>query len=86
MHFPIRLEKLVYTHAKFASYEPEVFPGLVYRMQASKIVVLVFVTGKFVVTGAKSLEDLKRAVEKIHPVLVECRKEDIVVPVAPPVT
>jgi transcription initiation factor TFIID TATA-box-binding protein len=29
--FPIRLEGLVLTHAKFSSYEPELFPGLIYR-------------------------------------------------------
>lgn len=34
-------------------YEPELFPGLVYRMEAPKVVVLVFVSGKIVVTGAK---------------------------------
>lgn len=29
--FPIRLEGLVLTHGKFSSYEPELFPGLIYR-------------------------------------------------------
>lgn len=29
--FPIRLEGLVLTHNKFSSYEPELFPGLIYR-------------------------------------------------------
>lgn len=29
--FPIRLEGLVLTHSKFSSYEPELFPGLIYR-------------------------------------------------------
>jgi transcription initiation factor TFIID TATA-box-binding protein len=31
MGFPIRLEGLVYAHPEFASYEPELFPGLIYR-------------------------------------------------------
>ena len=29
--FPIRLEGLVLTHSQFSSYEPELFPGLIYR-------------------------------------------------------
>jgi transcription initiation factor TFIID TATA-box-binding protein len=32
-------------------YEPEVFPGLIYRMQDPKIVFLLFQSGKFVCTG-----------------------------------
>lgn len=35
-------------------YEPEVFPGLVYRMKSPKVTFLIFVSGKIVVTGAKS--------------------------------
>jgi transcription initiation factor TFIID TATA-box-binding protein len=49
--FPVRLEGLADEHSKFASYEPELFPGLVYRMASPRIVFLIFVSGKFVVTG-----------------------------------
>lgn len=34
-------------------YEPELFPGLIYRMVKPKIVLLIFVSGKIVLTGAK---------------------------------
>jgi transcription initiation factor TFIID TATA-box-binding protein len=34
-------------------YEPELFPGLIYRMQNPKIVLLIFVSGKLVLTGSK---------------------------------
>ena len=30
--FPIRLEGLVLSHSAFSNYEPELFPGLIYRM------------------------------------------------------
>ena len=43
-------------------YEPEQFPGLVYRMASPKVVLLVFSSGKLVCTGAKTLEDVERAV------------------------
>jgi transcription initiation factor TFIID TATA-box-binding protein len=51
--FPIRLEGLHYGHGKFSSYEPELFPGLIYRMLKPKVVLLIFVSGKIVLTGAK---------------------------------
>lgn len=36
-----------------AQYEPELFAGLIYRMQNPKVVMLIFVTGKVVITGPK---------------------------------
>lgn len=35
----------------FCSYEPELFPGLIYRMVKPRIVLLIFVSGKVVLTG-----------------------------------
>lgn len=42
--FPIRLEGLASRHHTFSSYEPELFPGLIYRMMKPKIVLLIFVS------------------------------------------
>lgn len=53
MNFPIDLEHIANKYGEFCSYEPEVFPGLVYRMMDPKIVFLIFVSGKIVLTGAK---------------------------------
>ena len=46
-------------------YEPEQFPGLVYRMSSPKVVLLLFGSGKIVITGSKKPEDAEAAVEKI---------------------
>ncbi|MDD3397991.1 MAG: TATA-box-binding protein [Candidatus Methanomethylophilaceae archaeon] len=46
-------------------YEPEQFPGLVYRLDDPKVVVLLFGSGKMVCTGAKVPPDVVRAVDKI---------------------
>eukprot|EP00258_Populus_trichocarpa_P023644 XP_024439663.1 TATA-box-binding protein 2 isoform X2 [Populus trichocarpa] len=59
--------------AKF-KYEPELFPGLIYRMKQPKIVLLIFVSGKIVITGAKVREETYTAFENIYPVLTEFRK------------
>ncbi len=46
-------------------YEPEVFPGLVFRLDEPKVVVLLFVSGKGVCAGAKSMNDIKSAANRI---------------------
>jgi transcription initiation factor TFIID TATA-box-binding protein len=48
-----------------AMYEPEVFPGLIYRMAEPKTVFLIFSTGRIVCTGAKTKEIVGEAVEKL---------------------
>lgn len=72
--FPIRLEGLAFAHGHFSSYEPEIFPGLIYRMVKPKIVLLIFVSGKVVLTGAKERSETYEAFENIYPVLTEFRK------------
>ena len=51
---------------EYAMYEPEVFPGLIYRMQDPKTVFLIFSTGRIVCTGAKRKEIVKEAVKKLN--------------------
>src|SRR6056297_1627345 len=46
-------------------YEPEQFPGLVYRLDDPDVVALLFGSGKLVITGGKQPEDAKEAVDKI---------------------
>ncbi len=77
VNFPIRLEGLVYAHSSFASYEPELFPGLIYRLVSPRVVFLIFVSGKVVITGAKTEEQMTEALTKMYPVLVEFRKQNV---------
>ena len=66
--FPISLEQLALQHSKFATYEPELFPGLIYRMVQPKVTFIAFVSGKVVLTGARYQADLFDAFEKMFPV------------------
>ena len=50
-------------------YEPEIFPGLIYHMLDPEIVLLIFVSGKIVLTGAKQRQQIFDAFKKIYPVL-----------------
>ena len=50
-------------------YEPEQFPGLIYRMADPKTVLLVFTSGKIVCTGGKSEEIVYESVHKLYETL-----------------
>ncbi|KAF3493056.1 hypothetical protein DY000_02058106 [Brassica cretica] len=79
--FPIWLEGLAYYHHAFASYEPEMFPGLIYRIRGktetkgSQVVLLIFASGKIVITGAKKREETYKAFENSYPVLTQFQKK-----------
>lgn len=48
-----------------AEYEPESFPGLVYRMSDPKATALVFTSGRAILSGINDIEKAKRAVERM---------------------
>ncbi|MDI6859572.1 MAG: TATA-box-binding protein [Methanocellales archaeon] len=48
-----------------ADYDPEQFPGLVYRTKNPKAAALIFRSGKIVCTGAKSIEDVEKSLQKV---------------------
>ena len=56
---------------KNIEYEPEQFPGLVYRVIEPDVVVLMFGSGKAVITGATSVEDAEIALETVQSQLQE---------------
>ena len=50
-------------------YEPEQFPGLIYRMDEPKTVILIFTSGKLVITGAKTEVGVRLAAKKLQETL-----------------
>ena len=66
----IDLEKAAFSLGK-TMYEPEQFPGLIYRMDEPKVVILLFASGKLVCTGAKKEQDVYDSVQKLHVLLEE---------------
>ncbi|MEM2143363.1 MAG: TATA-box-binding protein [Candidatus Thorarchaeota archaeon] len=52
-------------------YEPEQFPGLIYRMRDPKVVILLFGSGKLVITGAKFEPQIQEAAEKVMDRLIQ---------------
>ena len=65
LHGKVDLEKSNYALER-TMYEPEQFPGLIYRMDEPKVVVLLFASGKLVCTGAKREEQVREAVNKLR--------------------
>jgi len=74
LRFPIKLENLHQVHGQFSRYEPELFPGLIYRLIKPRLVLLIFVNGKIVFTGGKSRQDIKDALDTMYPILRSFRK------------
>lgn len=67
VEYQIALEKL-FCHQKyqsFCNYNPETFPGLIFHMEQPKICLLIFKSGKIVLTGAKCHADINAAFKQI---------------------
>jgi len=64
LNVPIKLEKIV-SNFDGVEYEPEQFPGLVFRIKEPKAAALIFSSGKIVCTGAKSPKSAKSVISKI---------------------
>jgi len=76
LNVEVDLEKAAYLLPN-TMYEPEQFPGLIHRSDDPKVVILLFSSGKMVITGAKSEEDVEKAVKNIYRKLeeLECIRE-----------
>ncbi len=61
---PVKLSTLL-ERVEGTEWQPETFPGLIYRMNNPRATALIFSQGKIVCTGTKSLEDLDIAMHKI---------------------
>ena len=55
----LKLQELSESYGPYVSYEPDLFPGLVFRTTKPKLVFLLFRSGKIVITGAKSKTEIE---------------------------
>jgi len=60
----IDLNQIARRHAE-VEYNPERFPGLVMRIEKPRATILIFSTGKMVVTGLRKATEADRVVEKV---------------------
>ena len=74
----VNLESLSHSaHKSFCTFNPDTFPGLIYQMKEPKMCLLIFTSGKIVVTGAKKREAIEEAFNKMKKALKEFRKIDL---------
>jgi transcription initiation factor TFIID TATA-box-binding protein len=63
----INLNRMTVTlNVESVEYAPEQFPGLVYRIKDPKIVVLIFSSGKIILTGGKTLDDVRKGLDVLE--------------------
>ncbi len=62
IHLKLDLNTIVFKLGE-CEYEPEQFPGLVYRMEETNVVFLIFNSGRLVCTGARNMETVEKSVE-----------------------
>jgi len=55
-------------------YEPEQFPGLIFRNPALKVTYLIFSSGKTVIAGARNLNELEQASTSIKELIAEAHR------------
>jgi len=72
MPFAIKITQFSQKY-KEASYEPELHPGVTYKIQRPKATLKIFSTGSITVT-APSVANVQSAIEKIYPLVYEFRK------------
>ncbi len=68
LHGRLNLDTIAFNLVN-SEYEPEQFPGLVYRMKDPKVAFLLFGSGKVVCTGARNIKDVGIAVTKVSKIL-----------------
>ena len=69
----LNLNKLA-MELEHTEYEPEQFPGLVYKLPGTRATFLLFSNGKIVCTGTKSEKDLHVAIDKLIIILRKFNK------------
>ncbi|KAH8327794.1 hypothetical protein KR074_009699 [Drosophila pseudoananassae] len=74
MPWAIKIVNFSERHRENASYEPELHPGVTYKMREPKATLKIFSTGSITVTAA-SVNDVEAAIQHIYPIVFEFRKQ-----------
>lgn len=74
VNFKIYIEKLYMQNRNVCSYDPTLFPGLTYRCDDSGANILVFSSGKIILTKLKNIKEMEDSFNLILPKLIKNRK------------
>ena len=75
--FTIKLQEIADKFSPYSHYEPDLFPGLIFRSISPKLVFLIFRSGKIVITGAKKKHEIKITYESLYRnIIIHFRDKD----------
>ena len=73
VELPVREDEMLDIHSMYSKlelhcmYQKTMFPGLIYRPESSPVVLLCFYSGKIVITGGKTTQDVFEGWKKLWP-------------------
>jgi len=73
LELKINLNHIAFT-LENTEYEPNSFPGLVYRMVNPKVTFLIFGSGRIICTGSRTVRDVERSTERLYKALKKLEK------------
>ena len=80
LNFLTKLKEKEYQRLKtnniILNYDPEVYPGLIIHLKIPEVALTIFASGKINFTGAKMLEDIKKAFELLYPLIYRYKNKD----------
>lgn len=76
MGYPLQIQEMLRERTDTCSWERRKFPGLVFRDTVSKLVLLVFRSGKLVLTGAKSKRQITKEWPRLYGIIKQYRDAD----------
>lgn len=75
--FTLKLQDISNDYGPYCSYEPDLFPGLIFRSISPKLVFLCFRSGKIVITGGKNVQEIDTTYSSLFSnILVKYRDND----------
>lgn len=63
------LSRLYEMYGVQCTYQPQLFPGLIFRPESSPVVLICFYSGNVVVTGGKSVDDIEQGWKRLWPLM-----------------
>ena len=69
----IDISRIYKEHNNLCTYQPKIFPGLIFRPSRSPIVLLVFKSSRIIVTGTTFVRSRLACSESVHPTLAHKR-------------
>lgn len=76
--FPVDLDKFAQNNTIECNYDPSLFPGAIWRSnkQDNSMVVLIFNSGRMVITGAKKICDINATYDEVLPLVTEAKVDE----------